>query len=89
MSAIVDEAGIEGSGLNKFDKSDIETARNIGFEDEMFKPVKEMEMAEESSRLPDQIDIKEHFSENDSVNDIMNQIDEDNMINVSIGNLDI
>lgn len=39
MSAIVDEANDD---LNRVDASDIETARNIGLEDDMFPPVQEM-----------------------------------------------
>ena len=48
MSAIeADEETKEA--VNKADKSDIETARNIGLDDEMFAPVQEMK--EESSRI--------------------------------------
>ena len=39
MSAIVDEAAQEDDILNRVDASDIETARNIGLEDDMFQPV--------------------------------------------------
>ena len=41
MSAIVDEAAQEDDILNRVDASDIETARNIGLEDDMFQPVQE------------------------------------------------
>ena len=42
MSAIVDEAAQEDDMLNRVDASDIETARNIGLEDDMFQPVQEV-----------------------------------------------
>ena len=42
MSAIVDEAAQEDDILNRVDASDIETARNIGLEDDMFQPVQEV-----------------------------------------------
>lgn len=48
MSAIeVDEATQE---INRVDASDIETARNLNMDDEMFAPVEE-ENNEESARL--------------------------------------
>jgi len=50
MSAIVNEAVAN----NRADASDIETARNIGLEDELFDPVPEMR-GEESSRMPDRV----------------------------------
>ena len=49
MSAIeVDEATQE---LNRVDASDIETARNIGLEDDMFAPVAENQLEESGSRM--------------------------------------
>ena len=42
MSAIVDEAAQEDDILNRVDASDIETARNIGLEGDMFQPVQEV-----------------------------------------------
>ena len=58
MSAIVDEAKYD---MNRADASDIETARNIGLEDEMFAPVQEHNL-EESARMADR-GIKDQFSD--------------------------
>ena len=75
MSAIVDEAIHE---VNRVDASDIETARNIGLEDDMFQPVQEMPN-ESHSRMPP----KDYMSDHDSVIDAMNQMDDENMFDAS------
>ena len=80
MSAIVDEATQLN---NRVDASDIETARNIGFEDEIFAPVPESK--EDDSRIPDQRGLKEYLSDHDSAIDIVNQMDEDNILDMSGG----
>jgi hypothetical protein len=55
--------------------SDIETARNIvGLDDDHFDPVEEVK--DESSRLPDRGGVKD-FSDQDSVIDVVNQMEED------------
>ena len=64
----------EDADVNKIDASDFETARNIGLEDDMFAPVEEAK--DESSRLPDRM-VKDNMSDQDSVIDVMNQIEED------------
>ena len=72
MSAIVDEANDD---LGRVDASDIETARNIGLDDDMFPPVQELQ--EESSRMPDLGPrVEEGLSDQDSILEAVNQIDE-------------
>lgn len=52
MSAIVGAGLIDGN--NRVNMSDIETARNIGLDDDVFPPVEEVK--EESSRVNDRRD---------------------------------
>ena len=66
MSAIMDEA----ADVHRVDASDIETARNIGLEDDIFAPVEEAK--DESSRLPDHRQAKDYMSDQDSALDIVN-----------------
>lgn len=69
MSAIVDEAT---DGLNRVNASDIETARNLALEDEMFAPVHEA--LEESSRLPDR--VQQNDDGDDSILEAVQQMNE-------------
>lgn len=72
MSAIVDEANDD---LQRVDASDIETARNIGLEDDMFPPVQEL--MEESSKMPDIGARIEQHSDQDSILSAVNQLEEE------------
>lgn len=75
MSAILAEQ-VDPADNSRPDESAIETARNIGLEDDMFAPVQELR--EEESRLArrDEAGDGEGFLSEDSINDVVQQMDE-------------
>lgn len=72
---------MDADNIGRLDASPVRTARNI--DDEMF-PVEEVK--DESSRMPDR-GPKDHYSDQDSVMDVVNQMDEEeDAISESVGN---